>query len=207
MRKWPKSCLHRDLGSKLSSPESNAPAESDEPPYSSNHPENRISMTLFSLTPTFTQGLVLGQLSILLLLAFILRYLFFDTTPPPLSEDDETSGTNKPPEGLRVRPSLFNVATSRPAVKASPATVEEAAAIACGKESVEWFNFLLANVRLHYLYNSRAAKMFTSHPLDRSRSPTERIFEAGYLALQATKQRASVLKNGLKQPCRLGRSL
>ncbi|KDQ08454.1 hypothetical protein BOTBODRAFT_165878 [Botryobasidium botryosum FD-172 SS1] len=37
-------------------------------------------MTLFSLTPTFTQGLVLGQFSILTLLYFIVRYLFLDTT-------------------------------------------------------------------------------------------------------------------------------
>lgn len=32
---------------------------------------------IFSLTPTFTQGLVLGQLSILVLLALVLKYLFF----------------------------------------------------------------------------------------------------------------------------------
>ena len=32
----------------------------------------------YTLTPTFTQGLVLGQLSIFLLVYFILKYLFFD---------------------------------------------------------------------------------------------------------------------------------
>lgn len=35
---------------------------------------------IFTLQPTFTQGLLLGQLSILCLLVFILKSLFFDTT-------------------------------------------------------------------------------------------------------------------------------
>lgn len=38
---------------------------------------------IFSLTPTFTQGLIIGQLSILLLLAVILKYLFLDSGPAP----------------------------------------------------------------------------------------------------------------------------
>ncbi|KLO14480.1 hypothetical protein SCHPADRAFT_903287 [Schizopora paradoxa] len=38
---------------------------------------------IFSLTPTFTQGLIIGQLSILLLLAVILKYLFLDSGPTP----------------------------------------------------------------------------------------------------------------------------
>lgn len=36
-------------------------------------------MTLLSLTPTFSQGFFLGQISILVLLVLVLRYLFFDT--------------------------------------------------------------------------------------------------------------------------------
>lgn len=60
------------------------------------------SAYIFTLHPTFTQGLVLGQLSILLLLFLVLKYLFFDTEtekpyrkaayPPrvePDSSDDE----------------------------------------------------------------------------------------------------------------------
>jgi len=35
------------------------------------------------MTPTFTQGLIIGQLSILLLLAVILKYLFLDSGPAP----------------------------------------------------------------------------------------------------------------------------
>lgn len=33
---------------------------------------------VLTLEPTFTQGLIIGQLSILFLLFFILKYLFFD---------------------------------------------------------------------------------------------------------------------------------
>ena len=36
-----------------------------------------VGLYIFTLTPTFTQGLVLGQLSIFLLVYFILKYLFF----------------------------------------------------------------------------------------------------------------------------------
>lgn len=41
---------------------------------------------IFSLTPTFTQGLVLGQLSILLLLALILKYLFLESGPASIAQ-------------------------------------------------------------------------------------------------------------------------
>ncbi|KAI0257382.1 hypothetical protein BJV78DRAFT_1162276 [Lactifluus subvellereus] len=37
------------------------------------------SAYMFSLQPTFTQGFILGQFSILALLAVVLKYLFFDT--------------------------------------------------------------------------------------------------------------------------------
>ncbi|KAH9898505.1 maintenance of mitochondrial morphology protein 1 [Cubamyces lactineus] len=36
---------------------------------------------VFTLQPTFTQGLILGQASILLLLFLVLKYLFFDSDP------------------------------------------------------------------------------------------------------------------------------
>jgi len=36
---------------------------------------------IFSLQPTFTQGFFLGQLSVLVLLAVVLKYLFLDTEP------------------------------------------------------------------------------------------------------------------------------
>jgi len=50
---------------------------------------------IFSLTPTFTQGFVIGQLSILVLIALVLKYLFLispesnvETVPFPLSKVD-----------------------------------------------------------------------------------------------------------------------
>ncbi|OBZ78975.1 Maintenance of mitochondrial morphology protein 1 [Grifola frondosa] len=39
------------------------------------------SAYIFTLQPTFTQGLILGQFSILFLLFLILKYLFFDSSP------------------------------------------------------------------------------------------------------------------------------
>ncbi|KAG1773166.1 maintenance of mitochondrial morphology protein 1 [Suillus occidentalis] len=69
---------------------------------------------IFSLTPTFTQGLVLGQLSILVLLTLVLKYLFFippegetETVPfHPLSKSgaswhqdvEENNDTDSAPE-------------------------------------------------------------------------------------------------------------
>ncbi|PFH54623.1 hypothetical protein AMATHDRAFT_134195 [Amanita thiersii Skay4041] len=38
---------------------------------------------IFSLQPTFTQGLIIGQLSILVLLGLILKYLFLDSSQDP----------------------------------------------------------------------------------------------------------------------------
>ncbi|KZT74721.1 maintenance of mitochondrial morphology protein 1 [Daedalea quercina L-15889] len=57
---------------------------------------------IFSLQPTFTQGLILGQFSILFLLVLILKYLFFDTVADsayrassyqPKVDRDEGEGT------------------------------------------------------------------------------------------------------------------
>jgi len=47
---------------------------------------------VFTLTPTFTQGLILGQISILLLVYFILKYLFFDSKPAQLLEESHEEG-------------------------------------------------------------------------------------------------------------------
>ncbi|KAG8219933.1 hypothetical protein J3R82DRAFT_932 [Butyriboletus roseoflavus] len=57
---------------------------------------------IFSLTPTFTQGLLLGQLSILLILALVLKYLFF----LPQSDESETPNFHpftKPHNSSRTR--------------------------------------------------------------------------------------------------------
>lgn len=83
---------------------------------------------IFSLTPTFTQGLVLGQLSILLLLALVLKYLFF------ISPDSET-------ETVPFHP-LSKTDPSR-----NPDTQEDACGIPQDSlESAHWFNTLARQV-------------------------------------------------------------
>ncbi|CAE6469400.1 unnamed protein product [Rhizoctonia solani] len=82
-------------------------------------------MSLFSLTPTFTQGLVVGQLSILLLLGVIIRHLFLD------------SGKTQPvhtPAPLPVRP---------PPQESEKAKIEEGDWRTGDAETAEWFNLLL----------------------------------------------------------------
>ncbi|KAG8928869.1 ERMES complex subunit mmm1, partial [Tulasnella sp. 418] len=78
---------------------------------------------LFSFTPTFTQGLVLGQISIIGLLFIILKYLFLDSAEQPRSVDPPAL---KPPP---PRSSLGN------------GNLEEN--LDDDSESAEWFNLLL----------------------------------------------------------------
>ena len=86
---------------------------------------------LFTFQPTFTQGLVLGQLSILVLVGLILRYLFLDSTQFPF----ETASYHPRIEnGFPVRKNMQDAAH-----------VEENALADQDKrsESAEWFNTLL----------------------------------------------------------------
>jgi maintenance of morphology protein 1 len=85
---------------------------------------------LFTLQPTFTQGLVLGQLSVFFLLALILKYLFWHTGPEPQL-------IALPPNSQRQSPE------SRAEAIAELKHEE-------GDESLEWFNGLLCRVRLTY---------------------------------------------------------
>jgi hypothetical protein len=82
---------------------------------------------IFSLTPTFTQGLVLGQLSILVLLALVLKYLFFI---PPESETETVP--------------------FHPLSKSSPSwhqdVEEDDTDSTPEKESAHWFNILARQV-------------------------------------------------------------
>jgi maintenance of morphology protein 1 len=74
---------------------------------------------LFSFQPTFTQGLILGQLSILVLFGLILKYLFLDSTHlstsfyHPRVESDQT---------LRIHDTISK------------------------EDSTEWFNVILKQV-------------------------------------------------------------
>jgi maintenance of morphology protein 1 len=89
---------------------------------------------LFTLSPTFTQGLILGQLSILVLLYFILKYLFFDSKS---ALDLDAS----PNDDTLYRPTSFAAERShadRPSLDAKHAYRSS--------ESAEWLNTLLLQV-------------------------------------------------------------
>lgn len=85
---------------------------------------------IFSLRPTFTQGLILGQLSILILLGLVLRYLFLDSTQYPF----ETSSYHP-----RVNSDLL--------VRSKPSRLSSSSEKS-GDESAEWLNELFEEVRL-----------------------------------------------------------
>jgi maintenance of morphology protein 1 len=87
-------------------------------------PEVMGSGHIFSLQPTFTQGFILGQFSILALLAVVLKYLFLDTEPSHKGADRDAA-VSQP-----TRPS---------------ARVDEGAKH-IDPESTEWLNALLHQV-------------------------------------------------------------
>jgi maintenance of morphology protein 1 len=86
---------------------------------------------LLSFEPTFTQGLILGQLSILFLLTLILRHLFFD------------SRAGRHLETPTYHPRLEREASAH--VK-DVLNREEKILPDNGNESAEWFNLILQNV-------------------------------------------------------------
>ena len=94
---------------------------------------------IFSLSPTFTQGLVLGQLSILFLLALILKYLFLQVDCQPSQFYDSAYSI---PD---VHPSRRESSTTK---DASDMKINLNDHRALEMESAEWFNMLLRQVRL-----------------------------------------------------------
>jgi maintenance of morphology protein 1 len=94
---------------------------------------------IFSLTPTFTQGLVLGQFSILCLVVLILKYLFLDSTQYPF----ETSSYHP-----RVNSTL--------SPKDSEFDAEEP--LVDGAETAEWFHALLQQLVAVYRSKLRGDK-------------------------------------------------
>ncbi|KAG8741579.1 ERMES complex subunit mmm1 [Ceratobasidium sp. 428] len=90
-------------------------------------------MTLFSMTPTFTQGLVLGQLSIFLLLVVIIRYLFLDSAASP--------PVHTPAPLPHARPSAHDVKEK---------LLAESDWKTGDAETAEWFNLLLQMVAQTY---------------------------------------------------------
>ena len=83
---------------------------------------------IFSLQPTFTQGFILGQFSILALLALVLKYLFLDTEPAQYVAERTT------PVSQPARPSTR--LDGDPTHSIEP-------------ESTEWLNALIHQVRRH----------------------------------------------------------
>ncbi|KAH7921795.1 maintenance of mitochondrial morphology protein 1 [Leucogyrophana mollusca] len=86
---------------------------------------------IFSLTPTFTQGLVLGQLSVFVLLALVLKYLFL-VSPEGESESTTYYSQTRTDDPQLNPPRGTAVDVEEPEEK-SP-------------ESTRWFNFLARQV-------------------------------------------------------------
>ena len=82
---------------------------------------------IFTLQPTFTQGLVFGQISILCLLAVILKYLFIETSESPV-------------ESSTYHPRLNNESLRSHLLPTHDTDDDEKVN---GEESAEWFNVLL----------------------------------------------------------------
>ena len=95
---------------------------------------------IFTLTPTFTQGFILGQVSILLLVYFILKYLFFDSKSAQLLE--ESSGDDVP----LFRPSFSAEKLIATAFLQTKAQKQEEERDGDSVESAEWLNVLLKQV-------------------------------------------------------------
>ncbi|CAL1696046.1 unnamed protein product [Somion occarium] len=97
---------------------------------------------IFTLQPTFTQGLLLGQLSILFLLVLILKYLFFDTdlNQPykPVSYQPRIATTE--------RDSNDEIDRTIP-IKLSPDDME---GLSAGSGTVEWLNIVLQQILSTY---------------------------------------------------------
>ena len=96
---------------------------------------------IFTLTPTFAQGLILGQVSILLLVYFILKYLFFESKSAQLPEESSEEDTPL------FRPSFSTekfIATALLQTKTKKKQDEERDEDSV--ESAEWLNILLKQV-------------------------------------------------------------
>ncbi|KAJ3567361.1 hypothetical protein NP233_g6411 [Leucocoprinus birnbaumii] len=89
---------------------------------------------LFTFKPTFTQGLIIGQLSILVLVGLVLRFLFLDSTQYPF----ETSSYHpRVDNDLLVRKRKLDAAMAE---ERPPGEENQ------GAESADWFNVLSKQV-------------------------------------------------------------
>ncbi|KAG6845995.1 hypothetical protein H0H87_011043 [Tephrocybe sp. NHM501043] len=83
---------------------------------------------LFSLEPTFTQGLILGQLSVIVLLGLILKYIFLESTQNPFETPSYQARTDNNFTLRAQKPELLESEFDMNGIK---------------DESAEWFNALL----------------------------------------------------------------
>jgi maintenance of morphology protein 1 len=88
------------------------------------------SGVIFTFQPTFTQGLILGQCSILALLAVILKYLFLDT------EHSQKVPVYADPAAPVLQPSILSAHVGEKPTRVDP-------------ESTAWLNTLLHQVRAY----------------------------------------------------------
>lgn len=125
-------------------------SDSREPERSTHEAPSMGANYIFSLTPTFTQGLILGQLSILLLLSLILKYLFLDSGPSPpfngnasLPQQAPSPSHEKERENISARTQFtFGDEDSLHDWQGREET-----------ESARWFNLLVHHVRRPVLHS------------------------------------------------------
>jgi maintenance of mitochondrial morphology protein 1 len=98
---------------------------------------------VLTLHPTFTQGFILGQLSILLLLALILKYLFLDSSTEPMASPSAPLAHLA--NGTRESVIKLEPLGSKPLLDQEE-SVDTPVALPDGKESMEWFNLIIHEV-------------------------------------------------------------
>ncbi|CAE6476479.1 unnamed protein product [Rhizoctonia solani] len=142
-------------------------------------------MSLFSMTPTFTQGLVVGQLSILLLLVIIVRHLFLDSA--------KTQPVHTPAP-LPVRPPPQDSEKAKTDAEGDWRTGDA--------ETAEWFNLLLNLVRSVF-QRSYPKPTLTLQKRNSVCKPTARNYERIYRELLGMKLHGPESKDGPTQRCSL----
>jgi len=110
------------------------------PPRAQIYVVTPMSNYIFTLTPTFTQGLILGQVSILLLVYFILKYLFFDSKSTRLLEESPQE------DAPFFRPSFSAEKFIATAFLQTKANKQDEGRDGDSTESAEWLNVLLKQV-------------------------------------------------------------
>jgi maintenance of morphology protein 1 len=89
--------------------------------------------SILSLEPTFTQGLIIGQFSIICLLILVLRHLFFDSQA-----------------GRRLDTPTYHPRLEREEALHATASEKSPSPVIDGGESAEWFSLILQNVCLMF---------------------------------------------------------